>query len=99
MSLDLDRVARVVASAAVVIGGVGIGWGFWESHEAAQSTAKVETVQHRLTMLVHEHIHDLELQQAENHALSGAVLYVEESVAAICATTHANCPHPPGAFP
>lgn len=94
MRLDRDRVAAATIAVAVAAGSVGIGWGFWEAHEGNTKASEI-------TSLLREHSNDLKVEQAENRALSGAVLYVEESIAALCESTYhvANCPQPPGAFP
>lgn len=101
MRVNLDSIARATVAIAVAATGAGIGWGFWENHNAASATAKILAEQHEVSRLLAQHSHDLKVQEEENRALSGAVLYVEESIAAICGSTYhvANCPKPPGAFP
>lgn len=99
MKLDLDRIARLVLVVALGVGGAGIGWGFWESHEAAARSQAAVTEQHKVSRLLTEHSHDLKVQQEESRALDGAVLYVEEAIAELCAKTAAKCPPLPGAVP
>lgn len=91
--------ARVGMAACCVAGAAGLGWGVTESHSAAVRAEAAVRDQREIAGLLRQHSRDIKIQQETDRALSGAVLYVEESIAAVCAATHANCPRPPGAVP
>lgn len=92
MRLDRDLLARIAMVAALLFGAAGLSWGVWKANDAASEGRTI-------TGLLAQHTRDLKTEQEENEALSGAVLYVEQSVAAVCAETHAACPAPPVKWP
>lgn len=84
----IDQLARGLVGFAVVCGGLGVGWGFWESHVAA-------TESQQATQLLKEHAQDIRVQKDESQAIEGAVGYVVTAIGALCSELHATCPTPP----